>query len=138
MTNPKPREMSADHKAALAAGRAETKAVRDYLAALQQHVRKPGKQRTLKSVNSQITAVEARLAAPDLDPVDLVLLTQEHLNLLAERAQMQETRLEALEERFVAVAQSFSERNGLTWEAWRAADVPAPVLRKAGLQPNQR
>ena len=130
--------MSADHKAALVAGRAETKAVRDYLAALQQHVRKPGKQRTLKSVNNQLAAVQARLAEPDLDPVDLVLLTQERINLEAERDRMQETRLEALEERFIAVAQSFSTRNGLTWEAWRTANVPAPVLRKAGIQPGQK
>jgi len=130
--------LSDDHKAALVAGRTETRIVRDYLTALATHVPKLGKQRTLKSVTTQITHVETRLADPQLDPVDRVLLTQEKLNLEAERATMEETRLEALEDRFIHIAKSFTDRNGLTWDAWRAANVPAPVLRKAGIQPTKR
>lgn len=129
------RTMSEGHKAALAAGRVETRIVRTYLNALEQRVPKLGKQRTLKSVTSQLEAVEARLAGPGVDPLDRVLLVQERLNLEAERAQMEETRLEAHEARFIEVAKSFSERNNLTWDAWRAANVPASVLRAAGLTP---
>jgi len=126
--------MSDQHKRALANGRVETKAVRDYLSALQTHERKRGKQRTLKSVNGHLAAVEERLADPAVDPVDRVLLTQERLNLQAERSAMEETRLESLEIRFIAVAKSFSDRNGLTWDAWRAAEVPPAVLRRAGIE----
>ena len=108
--------------------------MRDYLAALQTQERKRGKQRTLKSVTSQLAAVEERLTGDAVDPVDRVLLTQELLNLQAERSAMEETRLESLESRFVAVAKSFSDRNGLTWDAWRAADVPPAVLRRAGIE----
>lgn len=131
----KQRPMSDEHKAALVAGRSETKAVRDYLAAVQSHVRKPGRQRTLKSVRAQLVVVQERLAESEVDPVDALLLSQERMNLEVELAHMEEHRLEALETRFIAVAKSFSDRNGLSWDAWRAAEVPAPVLRRAGIQP---
>jgi hypothetical protein len=44
------------------------------------------------------------------------------------------TDIRKLEQDFVKVARTFSERRGVGYGAWRDAGVPAPVLKKAGVK----
>ena len=41
---------------------------------------------------------------------------------------------EAFEADFVAVAQAYSRRKGITWAAWREVGVPRRVLEAAGIE----
>lgn len=124
--------MSADHKAKLQVGRTEGKAVRDYLEALRANKPKRGRKRTAESVASQLASVEAELV--DADPVKELQLVQKRMDLEAELASMGDTvDMAALEASFVAVAKSYSERNGISYAAWRQVGVEAAVLKSAGI-----
>jgi hypothetical protein len=111
--------MTDDHKAALAAGRSEGRAVRDYLEALRNNKPKRGRKRTPDSIARRLEALEAELA--DADPVQELRLVQERLDLIA------------IEAAFVKVAKGYSERNGYSYTAWRTIGVDASVLKKAGI-----
>lgn len=124
--------MSDSHKAAMAAGRVEGKAVRDYLEALRANKPKRGRKRTADTVRAQLAAVDAELA--DADPVKELQLVQRRMDLEAELASMDTTvDVKSLEAAFVKVAKSYSERNGISYAAWRAVGVEAAVLKAAGI-----
>lgn len=124
--------MTKEHKAALAAGRAESKAVRDYLDALRTNKPKRGRKRTAESVAKRLEAIEAQLV--DADPLSELKLVQEQMDLQHELATMGEaidtTDLEAA---FIEVARSYSERQGISYSAWRKVGVEAAVLKAAGI-----
>jgi predicted DNA-binding protein len=124
--------MSAEHKAALAVGREESRAVRRYLEALEAHKPKRGRKRTAEGIEARLEQIEDRLAAAD--PLTRVHLVQERINLQNELANKEEAvDLDALEDEFVASARGYGERKGITYAAWRAAGVDANVLRRAGV-----
>lgn len=124
--------MSDEHKAALAEGRAESRAVRRYLEALEAIKPKRGRPRTADSVKKQLDLVEQKLA--DARAEERLLLIQQRLDLQAELASMEAREdLADLEAEFVAVAKRYGERKGITYAAWREAGVDAAVLRKAGI-----
>lgn len=124
--------MSAEHKAALAQGRAEGKAVRDYLEAIEQHKPRRGRRRTADSVKKQLAAIEQELA--EATGIRRVELIQRRLDLQTELERLQESdQLPKLERDFVKVAKAYSRRRGITYAAWREAGVPAEVLRRAGI-----
>ena len=124
--------MSDSHKAAMAAGRTEGKAVRDYLEALKANKPKRGRKRTIESVRSQLFAVETALASAD--PIRELQLVQKRMDLVAELASFgTSTDISALETAFVAVAKSYSERNGISYAAWREIGVDPSVLKAAGI-----
>jgi hypothetical protein len=126
-------EMSEEHKAALAEGRAQGRAVRDYLAALETD-RKPGRKVDAGAVEKRIADVQATIDA-EPDPAKRVELIQKRLDLEAKLVDLQESAdLEALEEGFVSSAAPYSERKGITYSAWREAGVPAAVLKRAGIK----
>ena len=61
-------------------------------------------------------------------------LLQERLNLRAELAGMKsKAEVAAAEAKFVKVARSFSERNDITYDAWREFGVTPTVLKRAGI-----
>lgn len=61
-------------------------------------------------------------------------LVQEQIDLNAELAGMGETvDISALEREFVSVVQSYSERQGISYAAWRKVGVDASVLTQAGI-----
>jgi uncharacterized Ntn-hydrolase superfamily protein len=128
----KSKGMSAQHKAALAEGRAQGRAVRRYLDALEAHKPKRGRRRTAESIASRLQKIEEELETAD--PVKRVDLIQERLNLQDELATHdQKVDLADLEAEFVAAAASYSERKGISYAAWREAGVPAATLKAAGI-----
>jgi hypothetical protein len=125
--------MSVEHKAALATGREEGRAVRAYLDAIDRP-RRPGRRRTTDSVSRQIEKIDGRLATAS--PSERLHLIQQRFDLKQDldRLKMEaEVDLKALENAFVKVASVYSERKGISYTAWRAVGVPADALRRAGI-----
>src|SRR4051812_21359671 len=124
--------MSPEHKAALARGRSEGKAVRDYLDALRANKPKRGRKRTPDSIKKRLNAIDAQLA--EADPLNELRLVQERRDLETELAAMgHAVDLSAIEGSFVKVARAYSERQGISYAAWREVGVEASVLKKAGI-----
>jgi len=124
--------MSAEHKAALNVGRVEGRAVRNYLAALDQNKPRRGRKRTSDSVERRLAAIDAELQnASDVPRLELV---QERMNLESELASMQaRADLSQYEAAFVEHARAYSERKGISYAAWREVGVQPAVLKKAGI-----
>lgn len=126
------RQMSEEHKIALAAGRVQGKAVRQYLEALSLGAGSRGRPRTTESIDRQLAALEAKFATADA--TSRLTLIQDRLDLEQARAELATTvDLSALEDGFVAVAASYSQRKGISYAAWRESGVPAAVLKRAGI-----
>ena len=124
--------MSQEHKDALALGRQEGRAVRDYLEALREHKPKRGRKRTAESVQRRLDAIAVEL--PDASAIDELRLLQERRDLTNELASMGEGfDMEGLEKDFIAVAASYSQRQGINYATWREAGVDAAVLKAAGV-----
>lgn len=127
------RTMSDDHKAALAEGRTQGRAVRAYLEALAANKPKRGRKRTTESITNRLARIEAELTTAD--PLRRLQLTQEQLDLQAELATTDTTvDLTALEDAFVAAAAPYAARKGLSYAAFRAVGVPSVVLTRAGIR----
>lgn len=125
-------EMSVEHKKALAVGRDESRAIRQYLEALEAHKPRRGRRRTVEGIEARLDRIEEELV--NADPLSRVHLAQERINLQEELAGRQEAvDLSALEEEFVRAAARYSQRKGISYTAWRDAGVEADVLRKAGI-----
>ena len=126
------RSMSDDHKASLAQGRTEGRAVRNYLEALATHAPKRGRRRTVESVDRRLAAITDEL--PTVDPVRRLKLVQERRDLEAEREVLAApVDLAGLEDAFVEIAESYSARQGISYQSWREIGVPAQVLARAGI-----
>lgn len=124
--------MSDEHKAALAVGREESRAVRRYLEALEAHRPKRGRKRTADSIKRRLDRIEVELATAD--PLKALQLRQERKDLTEEIATVdQKIDLAALEQEFVRAAKGYSERKGISYGVWREAGVDAAVLKKAGV-----
>jgi hypothetical protein len=124
--------MTDEHKAALAEGRAQGKAVRDYLEALEQNKPKRGRKRTPDSVRKRLAAVEAAL--PEATGIKKLELIQERLDLSTELGAMDEkVDLSGLEKAFVKAAKGYAKRKGIAYAAWREMGVSADTLKRAGI-----
>ncbi len=125
--------MSDSHKAALAEGREQGRAVRRYLEALEAHRPKRGRKRTTESVQRRLTAIDEKVN--EVDALTRLHLVQEKMNLEAELASTDNAvDLGSLEDGFVAAAAPYGQRKGITYAAWRQAGVDPGVLRKAGIK----
>ena len=127
-----PRQLSGNHKAALAVGRTESRAVRNYLEAIEASKGRRGRKRTPEAISERLTAIGKDLASAS--PVDRLRLIQERMDLESARGDAADgTDLGALEAAFVTAAKGYSVRKGVSYAAWRALDVPSAVLRRAGI-----
>jgi len=138
--------MSDSHKAALAEGRDQGRAVRRYLEALEAHKPKRGRKRTPETVQRRLSVIDEQLA--DADPLSRLHLVQERMNLINELESSAATvdlqaiedefaaaaDLQAIEDEFAAAAKPYGERKGITYAAWRQLGVDPAVLRKAGVR----
>lgn len=132
-----PKSMSPGHKAALAAGRAEGRAVRNYLEALESTRARRGRRRSPESIEARLGEIETLI--PDADPVTRLGLVQERSNLRAElQATGTEVDLESVEAAFVEHAHAYSVRKGIDYSSWREVGVPASVLKAAGITRSTR
>jgi hypothetical protein len=129
----KPRGMSSAHKAALAQGRKESRAINRYLDALKAGKGKRGRKRTPSSIEARLSKIMRIFETSS--PMQQLELTQERMNLEAEKTRL-ETRadLSALEKEFVAVAKGYAARRGISYSAFRSMGVSAEVLTKAGVR----
>jgi len=124
--------MSDDHKAALAKGRAEGRAVRDYLDALRANKSKRGRKRTPDSIKKRLESIDQQLDSADA--LSELRLIQERRDLTDELATMGTgVDLGSLESSFADVASSYGQRHGITYASWREVGVPAAVLKRAGV-----
>lgn len=124
--------MSDDHKAALAEGRALSRAVSNYLQALEATKPKRGRKRTPDSINARLAKIDAELATADA--LSALNMRQERIDLQQELAGMSEgIDLADLEAEFVQSAKAYSQRKGITYAVWRESGVPADVLKRAGI-----
>lgn len=131
------KQMSDAHKQALAKGREQGKAVRDYLAALEAD-RKPGRKVDRATLDTRIEEIQASIDEED-DPAKRVTLIQKRLDLEERLIAADEAPdLEALEAAFVDAAAEYSERKGISYSAWREAGVPAATLKQAGIKRTRR
>lgn len=127
-----PANMTADHKAALAEGRSESRAVKAYLEALAANKPKRGRKRTPESIQQRIATINNEL--DDAPPLKQVQMIQERMDLDAELARLSETvDLRSLEDAFVEVAGSYSRRKGISYNAWREFGIPPTVLKRANI-----
>ena len=130
--SPSKSAMSDAHKAALAKGRNEGRIVRDYLEALEQSKPRRGRKRTPQSIERRLAAIENQLASADA--LTRLQLIQEQMNLESELSIAEEpVNIPAFEKGFVKVAKGYGARKGISYSAWRAVGVSAPVLQRAGI-----
>jgi hypothetical protein len=123
--------MSDEHKAALAQGRREARAIKGYLEALGS--RRPGRPVTPASLKKRVDELNRKLEA-EPNPLRAVEIRQQRLD--AEKALVDaETAADIsdLERGFARHVKSYSDRKGISYAAWRQSGVPAAVLKKAGI-----
>ncbi len=122
------RTMSEDHKAAIAATKRETAIIDRYLVALGKHARK--RRLTPETIQRRIDALDRQMSG--VKPSRRLEFVQQRINLVDQLA-LENNDREAMEAEFIEIAKGYSERKGITREAWRAMGVPLSVLRRAGL-----
>jgi hypothetical protein len=128
----KKRIVTDEHKAAMAEGRTQSRAISSYLEALDLHRPKRGRKRTTDSIDKRLAAIDAEL--PTANPIKRLSLIQERLDLASERGSLgASVDLSAYEDEFVAAAGPYSRRKGITYAAWRELGVPPAVLKRAGI-----
>jgi hypothetical protein len=126
------RTMSKAHKAALAEGRSEGRIVRRYLDALEARTPRRGRRRTPESIARRLDIIEETIA--EVDRLSALKLAQERLDLQDELdAMTPEYDIDELAAEFAEIAANYSDRQGISYAAWREAGVPAAVLREAGI-----
>jgi len=126
------RTMSADHKAAIAAARIETSAVRSYLEGLEANQPRRGRPRDPESIRRRIQEINEQVA--DAPPLQRLSLIQRRFDLEAELGSLDSgSDLSELEVAFVKYAAAYSNRKGISYSAWRAIGVEPRVLVDAGI-----
>lgn len=126
------RKMTPQHKAALAQGRTEGRAIKRYLEALEKNRPRRGRKRTPESIKKRMAAIAAQ--EPTASPLLRLQLVQERMDLQRELDALGAKQdLSALESEFVKTAAKYGERKGISYAAWRQLGVPAETLKKAGI-----
>jgi hypothetical protein len=128
--------MSNEHKAALAQGRLEARAVKAYLASL--GPKKRGRPVTKDSLQKKIADIDSKLKneTNPLRRLDLMQSRAETENALDTLGSGPDQA--ALAADFVEHAKGYSERKGISYATWREFGVSAEVLRKAGIPQTRR
>jgi len=128
----KKREMSPEHKEAMAAGRTMGRTVKTYLTALETNRPKRGRKRTAESINRRLAVIAETY--DDAEPLKRLALAQERMDLERELLTVgDKVDISELEDEFVKVAKAYAASKGLSYAAWREIGVSADVLRRAGI-----
>ena len=127
------RTVTDKHKAALAAGREASRAVKRYLEAWEAHKPKRGRKVTTESLQGRLDTVEAAIADAT-DPLSRVTLIQERLDLQNRLAELENViDLTDLEAGFVEHAKTYSTNKGISYAAWRELGIAPDLLKRAGI-----
>ena len=130
--------MTDEHKAAIAAGRIEAAAVRDYLDALEANKPKRGRQVSPETLAARRAAIDSQLAAGDVKPVKRLELLQDRRDIDAQLAALaDEPDMSSVEQGFITHAASYGQRKGIQYATWREAGVSADLLARAGITRGQ-
>lgn len=129
--------MSATHKAALAKGRAQSRAVRDYLDMLETDGRRSSN-KSPDQLNAKIHELQTRID-DESNPATRLDLVQKRLEAEEQLAAAEDAPdTEAVEKAFVESAAEYSKRKGISYPAWREVGVPAAMLKAAGVPRTRR
>ena len=132
------RTMTDEHKAAIAAGRIEAAAVRDYLDALESSRPKRGRQVSPERLTARKADIDAQLAGGDVKPIKRLELMQDRRDIDMQLAALaDEQDMTAVENEFIAHAAAYGSRKGIQYATWREAGVPAELLARAGITRGQ-
>lgn len=132
------RTMSDEHKAAIAAGRVEAAAVRDYLEALESSRPRRGRQVSAETLAERRAGIDAGLDSGDLKPLKRLELMQNRRDIDAALAAIaEEPDMSSVEAGFVEHAAAYGQRKGIAYATWREAGVPAELLTRAGISRGQ-
>ena len=126
--------MSAKGRAGSPAEERSATTIRRYLEALQLTRATRGRRRTAESVERELQQVRLQIVMGE--PENRQKLARERVRLEAEFEALARTDgvdLSDLEDEFVACAATYSDRNGLSFAAWRSAGVDPGVLKRAGI-----
>ncbi len=128
-----PKQLTSEHKEAMAAGRAEGRAVKAYLDALAEHRPRRGRQRTAETIRRRLETITAELG--DATSLQRLQLLQERRDLEAELEKKAgpAADLAELETGFVKVGKAYAERKGITYATWREMGVASETLARAGI-----
>ncbi len=131
------RSMSDSHKEALAVGRDQGRAVRRYLEALEANKPRRGRKRTPEGIEKRLAAIDERIGIADA--LSRLHLAQERMDLEAELAASRDggVDVKALEAAFIQAAGPYSQRKGISYDAWRTAGIEPRVLKAAGIGRSQ-
>ena len=122
----------APHKAALAEGRAQGRAIRAYLEALETHRPKRGRKRTPESMRKRLDSLVTE--TDGASPMKKLQLVQERMDIEKALGAAEEVvDLTGLENDFVEAAASYSKSKGISYGAWREIGVSAAALKRAGI-----
>jgi len=125
-------KMTDAHKAALAAGREQSRAVRDYLEAIEAAKPRRGRKRTPASIKKRLATIDSSLG--DASALQRLLLTQERTDLEYELDTLNEAvDLTAYEKGFVKHAKAYAQAKGITYATFRSVGVSPEVLQRAGI-----
>jgi hypothetical protein len=125
-------KMSDAHKAALAEGRKQGRAVKSYLEALEANKPRRGRKRTPESIRKRLDRIADSFETASA--VERLQLAQERMDLEHEmRAREAKVDLGKLEGEFVKVAKAYGDRKGISYAAWREVGVEPAVLKRAGI-----
>lgn len=129
------RTMDDNHKKAIAEGREEARAVKNYLTALEAHRPKRGRKVTVESMTARIEKINGELADGP-NPLQRLLLNQEKANLetaIASFGSEGAVDLSELEAEFIKFGKRFAVKKHVSRALFRDAGVPTEVLKKAGI-----
>ena len=130
--------MSDDHKAAIATGRIEAAAVRDYLDALETNKPKRGRQVSPETLTARRADIDAQLGSGDMKPIKRLELLQDRRDMDAQlAAHAEEPDMTAVENGFSTHAATYGARKGIAYATWREFGVPAELLGRAGISRGQ-
>ena len=132
------RTMTDEHKAAIAAGRIEATAVRDYLEAIESSRPKPGRRMSPEKLQERRTELGAELASGTLKAMKRLETLQAMRDIDAQLKALQaEPDMTTVEAGFVEHAASYGARKGIAYATWREFGVAPDVLNTAGISRGQ-
>ncbi len=132
MSPAKGRELSPEHKAAMADGRRQSRIVSKYLEALESHKPRRGRRRTKESMAAKLASIESQIDSAS--PIKRLELVQERIDIEKALASADESfDITELEQNFVEVAAAYGQSKGISYSAWREIGVAPGVLKQAGI-----